>query len=49
MWVEFKADSMAQCQVVRQTVLYTFSGLFSHLFVYLLMVYFMALLGAQAL
>jgi hypothetical protein len=49
MWVEFKADSMAQCQVVTETVLYKFSDLLSHLFIYSLMVYFMALLGAQAL
>lgn len=49
MWVEFKTDSMAQYQAVTETVLYTFRGLLSHLFIYLLMVYFMVLLGAQAL
>jgi len=49
MWVEFIADGMAGCQVVKETVLYTFSGILSHHFIYLPMVYFMALLGTQAL
>jgi hypothetical protein len=35
-------------RLLRKTVLYAFSDLLSHLFTYLLMVYFMALLGAQA-
>jgi len=49
MWVKFKADSIAECQVVTERVLYTLSDLLSHIFIYLHVVYFMALLGAQAL
>ena len=44
MWVEFQADSTAECQSVMETVLYTFRDLVSHLLIYLFMVYFIALL-----
>jgi hypothetical protein len=48
MWVQSNADSIAGCQAVTETVRVIHAVIYCHL-IYLLMVYFVTLLGAQAL